>query len=174
MKIEFTGRQTDVPADARRLAERKLSKLARLLPAVTRARVILTAEKHRQVAEVSLRSRQTDLSATAVANDVRLSLAEAIGKLERQAEKQRTKRKVRKGADSPRTAAAPREKTDRPGPRVIRTRRTAVKPMTLDEAALELGGRGDGVLVFRDASSERVNVLYRRADGNLGLIEPEA
>ena len=174
MKIEFTGRQTDVPADARRLAERKLSKLARLLPAVTRARVILTAEKHRQVAEVSLRSRQTDLSATAVANDVRLSLADAIGKLERQAEKQRTKRKVRKGADSPRTAAAPREKADRPGPRVIRTRRTAVKPMTLDEAALELGGRGDGVLVFRDASSERVNVLYRRADGNLGLIEPEA
>ncbi len=46
--------------------------------------------------------------------------------------------------------------------------------MTLDEAALELGGRGDGVLVFRDASTERVNVLFRRADGNLGLIEPEA
>jgi putative sigma-54 modulation protein len=136
--------------------------------------VILTADKHRQVAEVSLRSRQTDLAATAVTNDLRLSLADAIGKLERQAEKQRTRRKVRKGADSPRTAAPAPERSDGPGPRVIRTRRAAVKPMTLDEAALELGGRGDGVLVFRDASTERVNVLYRRADGNLGLIEPEA
>jgi putative sigma-54 modulation protein len=46
--------------------------------------------------------------------------------------------------------------------------------MTLDEAALELGGRGDGVLVYRDAATERVNVLYRRPDGNLGLVEPEA
>jgi len=174
MKIEFTGRQTEVPADARRLAEQKLQKLARLLPAVTRAHVILTADKHRQVAEVSLHSRHADLAATAVTTDPRLSLAAAIGKLERQAEKQRTRRKVRKGAESPRTASPPREKADGAGPRVIRTRRSAVKPMTLDEAALELGGRGDGVLVYRDAATERVTVLYRRRDGNLGLVEPEA
>jgi len=59
-------------------------------------------------------------------------------------------------------------------PRVVRTRRVAVKPMTLEEAALEMGGRTDGVLVFRDAATERVGVLFRRKDGNLGLIEPEA
>ncbi len=46
--------------------------------------------------------------------------------------------------------------------------------MTLEEAALEMGGRRDGVLVFRDAATERVSVLFRRKDGNLGLIEPEA
>jgi putative sigma-54 modulation protein len=46
--------------------------------------------------------------------------------------------------------------------------------MTVEEAALELGTGGDGVLVFRDAATERVNVLYRRKDGNLGLIEAEA
>ena len=57
---------------------------------------------------------------------------------------------------------------------MIRSRRSAVKPMTLDEAALEMDGRGEGVLVFRDAATERVNVLYRRKDGHLGLIEPEA
>jgi putative sigma-54 modulation protein len=174
MKIEFTGRQTEVPADVRRLAEQKLQKLAKLLPAVTRAHVILTADKHRQVAEVSLHSRQADLAATAVTTDARLSLAAAIGKLERQADKQRTRRKVRKGAESPRKATPPAEKADGGGPRVIRARRSPVKPMTLDEAALELGGRGDGVLVYRDAATERVAVLYRRPDGNLGLIEPEA
>jgi putative sigma-54 modulation protein len=46
--------------------------------------------------------------------------------------------------------------------------------MTLEEAALEMGARSDGVLVFRDAATERVGVLFRRKDGNLGLIEPEA
>jgi hypothetical protein len=46
--------------------------------------------------------------------------------------------------------------------------------MTLEEAALEMGGRPDGVLVFRDAATERMGVLFRRRDGNLGLIEPEA
>ena len=59
-------------------------------------------------------------------------------------------------------------------PRVIRNRRRAVKPMTLDEATLEIEARGEGVLVFRDAGTERMRVLYRREDGHLGLIEPEA
>ena len=56
---------------------------------------------------------------------------------------------------------------------MIRNRRRAVKPMTLDEAALELETRAEGVLVFRDAGSERMRILYRRKDGHLGLIEPE-
>ena len=49
-----------------------------------------------------------------------------------------------------------------------------MKPMTVEEAALEVGASADGFLVFRDASTERVSVLYQRKDGNLGLIEPEA
>ena len=60
------------------------------------------------------------------------------------------------------------------GARIVRTRRFLVKPMTVEEAILELGVGDDGVVVFRDAATERVNVLYRRKDGDLGLIEPEA
>jgi putative sigma-54 modulation protein len=60
------------------------------------------------------------------------------------------------------------------GPRVIRSRRFMVKPMTVDEAILQVGASEEGFLVFRDAATERVNVLYKRRDGNLGLIEPEA
>jgi putative sigma-54 modulation protein len=174
MKIEFTGRQTEVTAAVRRLAESKLEKLSRRLPSVTRAHVILTADKHRLAAEVSVRSRNADLSATAVTNDARLSVSDAIAKLERQAEKQRTRHKVRKGAESPRLATPRAEKAEGGRPRVIRTRRAAVKPMTLDEATMELGGRGGSVLVYRDAASEQVTVLFRRPDGNIGLIEPEA
>jgi len=104
-----------------------------------------------------------------------------MDKLIRQAERRVGKQRVRKGggrsrATSVRTApppvvSAPREER---GPRVIRNRRFAVKPMTIEEAALEVGASADGVLVFRDAATERVNVLYKRKDGNLGLIEPEA
>jgi putative sigma-54 modulation protein len=103
-----------------------------------------------------------------------LSVAGAIDKLLRQAQRQRAKRRERKGASSPRLAPAAVERGGDRGPRVIRTRRAALKPMVLDEATLELDGRPEGVLVFRDASTGRVSVLFRRKDGNLGLIEPEA
>jgi len=175
MKIEFTGRQTGVPDEVRRLAERKLQKVGRLLPSLTRAHVILSADKHRQVAEVSVHSRQLDLAAAFVSNDARLSVSGAIEKLLRQAQRQRAKRRERKGAASPRlTPMAPEPGGDGQAPRVVRSRRVAVRPMTLEEAALEMGGRTDGVLVFRDPATERMGVLFRRRDGNLGLIEPEA
>ncbi len=180
MKIEFTGRQTEVPPAVRRVAERKLAKLGRLLPSLTRAHVTLSAERHRQVAEVSVHSRRLDLAAIEATPDAASSVANAIEKLLRQAEKQRTRIRERKGGASPRLsplAEAPPPNGDGgepSAPRVIRARRAAVKPMTLEEAALEMDGRADGVLVFRDAATERVNVLFRRKDGNLGLIEPEA
>jgi putative sigma-54 modulation protein len=175
MKIEFTGRQTGVPDEVRRLAERKLSKVGKLLPSLTRAHVILSADKHRQVAEVSVHSRQLDLAAVDVSNDPRLSVSGAIEKLLRQAQRQHAKRRTRKGAESPRLApVAPEPGDDGQAPRVVRSRRVAVRPMTLEEAALEMGGRADGVLVFRDPATERMGVLFRRRDGNLGLIEPEA
>jgi putative sigma-54 modulation protein len=174
MKIEFTGRQTGIPDDVRRLAERKLQKVGKLLPSVTRAHVILAADKHRQVAEVSVHSRQLDLAAVETTNNPRLSVAGAIDKLLRQAQRQHARRRERKGASSPRLAPLAVERGGEGRPRVIRTRRAAVKAMTLHEAALEMDGRPDGVLVFRDAASEQVRVLFRRKDGNLGLIEPEA
>jgi putative sigma-54 modulation protein len=174
MKIEFTGRQTEVPDEVRRVAERKLQKVGKLLPSLTRAHVILSADKHRQVAEVSVHSRHLDLAAVEVTTNPRLSVAGAVDKLLRQAQRQRAKRRERKGAASPRIAPAAPEPGGDGAPRVVRTRRVAVKPMTLEEAALEMGGRTDGVLVFRDAATERVGVLFRRKDGNLGLIEPEA
>ena len=61
-----------------------------------------------------------------------------------------------------------------PTPRVIRTRAFPVKPMTLEEAAVQVGSSEQGFVIFRDSITERVSVLYRRKDGNLGLIEFEA
>jgi putative sigma-54 modulation protein len=176
MKIEFTGRQTEIPKEVRRFVEGKLQKVAKVMPGLTRAHVILTADKHRRIAEVRAHSRQVDLSAVEVSTNPRLSLSNAIEKLLRQAQRRQHKRRDRKGAASPRRmeggerAESPENGASRV---VVRNRRLAVKPMTLDEAALAVEENVDGVLVYRDASSERVRVLYRRKDGSLGLIEPE-
>lgn len=176
MKIEFTGRQTEVSTEVRTLAERKLAKLARLLPGITRVHVTVTADKHRQIAEGSVRSRRVELTAESRSNDLGLSVSDVMDKLLRQAQRYVGKRRELKRGPSPRTLPAAGE--GRGGgdgaPRVVRSRRFPVKPMTLDEAALEVERREEGFLVFRDAATERVNVLYRRKDGNLGLIEPEA
>jgi putative sigma-54 modulation protein len=180
MKIEFTGRQTEIPREVRRLAERKLGKVAKVLPGLTRAHVILTADKHRQIAEVSAHSRNLDLTAVEESTNPRLSVSNAMDKLLRQAQRQQQKRRGRKGASTARRPSAPPPTGARPdeddaeAPRIIRNRRRAVKPMTLDEATLELESRAEVVLVFRDAKTERMRILYRREDGNLGLIEPEA
>ena len=160
MKIEYTGRQTEVPPELRRLAERKLRKLAQVLPGITRAHVILTADKHRQIAEVTVRSPRLDLDRQEASSDLGVSLATVMDKLTRQAQRHLGKLRERKreaprpGAASPRQARQRRARRDG-RPTVIRSRRLPCKPMTLEEAALEVGSREDGVVVFRDAATER-------------------
>lgn len=171
----------DVHDSVRRLGDRKVRKLARILRGITDVHVILTADKRRVSVEVTVHSPHLDLAATEQSDDAAVALSTVMDKLTRQAEHRVGKMRVRKGGGRARTTSVrtappaplstPREA---PGPRVIRNRRFAVKPMTIEEAALEVGASADGVLVFRDASTERVNVLYKRKDGNLGLIEPEA
>jgi putative sigma-54 modulation protein len=176
MRVEFTGRQTDVSAELRALAERKLRKLEKVLHGISDVHVVLEADKHRQKAEVSVRSPHLTLTAADESTDAGASLATVLEKLTRQAQRHMGKRIERKRRGPSRAtalwsgvlAAEPRR-----GPRVIRTRRFVVKPMTVDEAVLEVGGNDDGVVVFRNAATARVNVLYKRRDGNLGLIEPE-
>jgi putative sigma-54 modulation protein len=194
MRIEFTGRQTEVPAPLRRLGERRLAKLARVLPGITRAHVILKTDRHRQVAEVNVGSPHLDLAAREASADFGSSLAAAFEKLERQARHRvgkRLDRKRRGGSEravrlraraalAPPPSAIPSARGGdghggaEPAPRVIRSRRIALRPMSVDEAVLELAQRAEGFLLFRDASTERVGLLYRRPDGNLGLLEPEA
>jgi putative sigma-54 modulation protein len=177
MIIEYTGRQTEVPQEIRSLAERKLRRLGKHLR-ITHAHLILTSDKHRQIAELTVHSRHVDLTATEESSDLGVSVAGVFDKLLRQAQRhvgRRQERRRRSG--SPRTLwewSRPAAGDGDRRPRVIRSRRFSPKPMTMEEAVMEVGASADGLLVFRDAATERVSVLYRRKDGNLGLIEPEA
>jgi putative sigma-54 modulation protein len=179
MRIEFTGRHEEVPPEVRARAERKLRKLAKVLRGITDVHVVLAADKHRHVAEVTVRSPRLTLTAAEESSEVAVAITTVIDRLTRQAQRHMGKLRERKRrgrgratAAAPASPAAPASRTEG-GPRVIRSRGFHVKPMTVDEAVLEVGGSDDGLLVFRDAATERVSVLYRRKDGNLGLIEPE-
>jgi putative sigma-54 modulation protein len=177
MTIEYTGRQTEVSQRVRDFTERKLKKLQKVLPRITHVHVIVSSDKHRQIAELSVHSRHLDLTATEQSDDLLVSIATVVDKLTRQAQRHlgRLRERKRRSGETlrvPAAGAAPAR--ERGGPRVIRSRRFVAKPMTMDEAMLEVGDSPEGLLVFRDAATERVNVLYRRKDGNLGLIEPEA
>jgi putative sigma-54 modulation protein len=178
MKVEYTGRHTEVPREIRALADRKLRKLARVLPGITSAHVILVRDRHLQAVEVIVHSRQLELRAVEKAADFGVSLGLVMDKLVRQAQRHLGKLRPRKGSATLRRERAatgpPPPETGDGGPRVIRARRFVAKPMTVEEAALRMGTSEYGFLVFRDAETERVNVLYKRSDGNLGLIEPEA
>lgn len=185
MRIEYTGRQMGVAPELRAAFERRLRKLVRVLPSITHVHVVLAIDKHRESAEVTVQSPHLSLAAAEEGHDAGQLLATVVDRLTRQAERHVGKWRERKRRAPARaralwsgvlaeTLAGGDGGAPARGVRIVRTRRFLVKPMTVDEAVLELGSNDEGVVVFRDAGTERVNVLYRRKDGELGLIEPEA
>jgi putative sigma-54 modulation protein len=96
MKVEYTGRQTDVPAKVRALAERKLKKLEKFVGRPLRAHVTLTVDRHRQIAEVSVHTPRHDMTATEETDDMGVSVGTVMDKLIRQAERHVGKRQSHK------------------------------------------------------------------------------
>jgi ribosome hibernation promoting factor len=96
MKVEYTGRQTDVPQKVRALAERKLKKLEKFVGRPLHARVILTVDRHRQIAEVSVHTPRHDMTATEETDDMGASVGTVMDKLIRQAERHVGKRQSHK------------------------------------------------------------------------------
>jgi len=107
MQVEYTGRQTEVPEAIKALAERKLRKLSRVLRGITHVHVILGVDKHRQVAEVSVRSPRRRLTARGETADLGVSLAAVLDKLIRQAKRLSGKRQERKRRAPARAVARP-------------------------------------------------------------------
>ena len=194
MRLDITGRHVDITTQLRQLIERRLARVERLLnDSLLSAKVILTLEKYRHRAEIILHALGDHvLRGLGEGNAWPISIRQAVVKLEQQAEKVKTKWTERKRSDSRRrvpravrtraTLAAGREAgatvadrveaADR-APRVIRATRYAVKPMSVEDAALRVEDSPDTFVVFRTADTDAVSILYRRKDGNLGLIEPQ-
>ena len=185
MRLELTGRHVDIPPALRRLLLTKLSKLERVLNhRALSAQVVLTREKHRHRADITLHARgEKFLHGVGDATNWEASITQAIGKLTQQAQRVKGKWERRKrdgdikgmpAAEAAATTKTPRRREHVRMPRIVRASRQPLKPMSVADAARELDAGGDGVVVFRDLQTSAVNVLYRRVNGELTLLETEA
>ena len=177
MRVDVTGRHVEITPPLRNLIDKRLAKLERLLnDSVVSAQVILTKEKYRHRTEMVIHARGDHmLRGLGEGNAWPISVRQAAEKVEQQAltlkgkwaerkrssTRRRTPREV--AADQPRVAAG----------RIVRASRYPVKPMSVEDAALRVEGAAEAFVVFRNADTDAVSILYRRKDGNLGLIEPD-
>jgi len=177
MRIDFTGRQMKITSDLRLFTEERLQTFTRLLQDRWHVHVILTAQKHRRIAEITLKIRDHVLVGIEETADARSSITGALDKLKRQTVRLVKKRRSRKRRPQPAAAVLLNilgsSGTDQEERQILETERIAIKPLTMEEAVSSLDSMRQGVVVFRNSETERVNVLYRRGDGHLGLIEPE-
>jgi putative sigma-54 modulation protein len=180
MRLTVTGRHVVITSGLRLLVEKKLTRLVRVLN--TRAvsgQVELSLEKIRHVAEILVHARGGHvLQGRAVTTSWGESVADAADRIVQQAETLKGKWETRKRAMRPvKRIAAPapvakvlQAETVR---RIVRAKRYSVNPMSLDQAAAAVGEKADAFVVFRNPQTDAVNVMFRRGDGDLGLIEPK-
>lgn len=178
MRVDITARHMELTAPLRQLITKRLARLDRVLnDAAVSAIVIVTKEKYRHLTEVAVHTRGDHvLRGKGEANTWQLSVRDAVEKIEQQAVKLKGKWDERKrtGAGS-RVVRTPAGEPGAPPParRIIRATRYAVKPMSAEDAALRIDDGPETFVVFRNSETDAVSILYRRKDGNLGLIEPE-
>lgn len=189
MAVRVQGKHIAVTDALRAYAEQKLAKLPRHFDRVQDAQVVLSvardsARGRAQVVEVTVWCDGLVLRAEETSEDMYTSIDRAVDKLERQIEKYRSRiiekrrldesrrrRRAQQSAESVLEAQGTEVPTE---PQIVRVKRFAMKPMTPDEAVLQMELLGHLFFVFRHAGTQDISVLYKRRDGDYGLIEPEA
>ncbi len=177
MRLQVKGKNVEVSDSIRSYAEEKLAKLDRQLHELTRVELELAVERNpsiaaNHVAEATIWTKGPVLRARESSHDMKASIDLLVDKLERQAHRLRDKRKRGPTRDHGH-ATGPVAPTTPEEPFVVKTKQFAVKPMSTEEAVLQLELIGHDFFVFQNAETNDVNVLYRRRDGNYGLIEPQ-
>jgi putative sigma-54 modulation protein len=181
MKLQVKGRNVDVTDSLFSYAERKLGKLARHLSDESRCELELAVEHNpsitaRQVAEATVWTKGPVLRARETSTDMYASIDLVTDKLERQVKRYR-QRRTRKGAQhiAVHHTSVPDEPVRLPDEEsavIVKSKQFNMKPMNPEEAMLQLELIGHDFFVFVNADSDDVNVIYKRRDGNYGLIEP--
>jgi len=180
MQITINGKGMQVSDYLAEVVGKRVQKLDRLLREDARVQVMLSMFRGRQVAEITVSIGTTILRAEEATGDMYASIDNAAKKLERQILRFRTKmdkqmheQSIRFGASDVFDDAGQESEAEEPWPEVVRTKRFSLKPMSVDEAAMQMDLLGHTFYVFCSAENGSVNVLYKRNDGQLGLIEPE-
>lgn len=184
MKITITGRKVNLRDNFKELAKKKLSRFDRIFDEDADANVVVTLEKNRQTVEITIKQRGMIYRAESTALEMNDALDDVMGALGRQIRKNKTKlaKKVHSGAidqylndfPEPEPAVEEAEGEAEPEYRVVRTKHFFVKPLSVDEAILQMNMLDHQFFMFRNEGSGEINVVYRRKDGDYGLLEPDA
>ena len=178
MKFTFTCKKVALNDSVKEYAEKKISKLDRYFREEdTTAFVTFSVEKaHLCTVEITIRGGATLLRAQTEApdGDMRGAVDAAVGYIERQILKNKTRlaKRLRSEGFPPPAPADDFEVTEEKEFQIVRTKRFAVKPMSPEEAILQMNMLGHEFYMFRNADTDDVNVVYKRADGGYGILEP--
>jgi putative sigma-54 modulation protein len=180
MQFQLKGRNLEINDSLRTYAEEKLRKLDRQLTD-PRVELELIVEKNpsiaeNNVAEATVWTNGPVLRAREASSDMHASIDQLVEKLERQVNRYRKRGRSRRRraarANGPATETIP-VVPDEAEPLIVKTKQFAIKPMSPEDAVLQLELIGHDFFVFRNAGSGELNVVYRRRDGDFGLIEPQ-
>ena len=178
MQLMIQGKNIEVTERLEEYIDRKVGKLDRYLPTITEGRMELSVEsaksaKDRQVAQLTVRSRGTLLRAEERTADMFTSIDAVVDKMYRQIVRYKGKRygRGRGPGEAPPVEVA--EFEEEVAPRIVRTKRFDVSPMDAGEAVEQMELLGHDFFVFFNVNTSEINVVYRRKDGDYGLIEPE-
>jgi putative sigma-54 modulation protein len=166
MKISVTFRNGEGENWQKVYAEEKIQKLNKYLDTPAEAHIVVSMEKFRNYAEINLSSNGWNINAKEEAKDMHLAIDSCIDKIEKQLKKQREKIREHK----PRSIRR-EEPQESNMSKIAETRKVILKPMSFDEAIMEIEETKDRFIIYRDSSSENVSLLYLRDDGNYALIE---
>ena len=174
MRIIITGKGMDVSEYLKETVNKKVSKLSRYFWKDTEAHVTMSVEKSRHIVEVTIPFDGVVLRGEEATTDMYASIDRVVDKIEKQIHKHRTalRKRLHESAFD-QDAYEQYELEEEALPKVVRTKRFVVKPMDINEAQMQMELLGHQFFVFRNAITNEVNVLYKRNDGDFGLIEPD-
>lgn len=172
MNTRITARHFDLDPDLKAYVEEKVAHLSHYFDRVDEANVVLEAEGHRRRAVVTVHASRVVLSSEQEAGDARTAFDKAIDKVERRVRRHKDKIRNRKNVEPTAEVA---EKAGGVAPDQVGIVREELlsSPMTADEALEELDSLNIRFLAFNNSETGKVNVIYRRDDGNYGLVEPD-
>ncbi|HBF39293.1 MAG TPA: ribosome-associated translation inhibitor RaiA [Firmicutes bacterium] len=175
MVVTVNGKNIEVTDALREYAEKKVSKIAKFFEKSPRgAQVTLSTERSKHIVEITIQVDGLLLRGEEKTNDMYASIDGAMENIERQVRKYKTKinRKFREENKVVATLSpSPQEEDSEP--QIKRTKRFAMKPMSAEEAVMQMDLLDHDFYVFTNGETDQVNVVYKRKDGHYGLIEPE-
>lgn len=171
MKVTITGRHLKLDDDIRVHAEEKVRKAETYFDRIIEAHMVLSAEKHRRIAEVTLNAKRVTFHAREETESLQASIDGVMEKVDTQI--RRYKEKLRDRKHQAKEMISSVEEDSETEPQVIKVSKFAPKPMTIQEAVMQMTSSRDDFLMFSNSRTNQVNVVYKRKDGNYGWIEPD-